>query len=104
MARSAGIKRDLRLDFFETYANYYYLNFRTYTGQAGDSFDRYLIRMNEMSESINIVSQVIFKLISKKNDVNPLALNSFLNKKNAMTTTYKNEYNSMEALIKHFKF
>lgn len=104
MARSAGIKRDLRLDFFETYANYYYLNFRTYTGQAGDSFDRYLIRMNEMSESINIVSQIIFKLVSKKNDINPLALNSFLNKKNTMSTAYKNEYNSMESLIKHFKF
>lgn len=104
MSRSAGIKRDLRLDFFETYANYYYLNFRTYTGQAGDSFDRYLIRMNEMSESINIISQVIFKLISKKNDITPLALNSFLNRKHTMHTAYKNEYNSMEALIKHFKF
>jgi NADH:ubiquinone oxidoreductase subunit D len=104
MSRSAGIKRDLRLDFFETYANYYYLNFRTYTGQTGDSFDRYLIRMNEMSESINIISQLIFKLISKKNDINPLTLNNFLNKKNIKNVAYKNEYNSMETLIKHFKF
>lgn len=66
MARSTGIKRDLRMDNFDTYANYYYLNFRSYTGQTGDSYDRYLIRMNEMSESINIISQTVFKLTSKK--------------------------------------
>ncbi len=104
LARSTGIKRDLRLDAYETYANYYYLNFRIYTGQAGDNFDRYLIRMNEMSESINIISQIIFKLITKKNKINPLALNNQLNKKKLISTTYKNEYNSMEKLIKHFKY
>lgn len=104
MSRSTGLKRDLRLDNFETYANYYFLNFRSYTGQNGDSYDRFLIRMNEMSESINIVSQCIFKLISKKDNINPLVLNNFLNKKKIKSITYKNEYNSMEKLIKHFKF
>jgi NADH-quinone oxidoreductase subunit D len=62
MARCTGIKRDIRLDEMETYANYYYLNFRGYVGQHGDSFDRFLIRMHEMSESLNIISQVIYKL------------------------------------------
>jgi len=104
MSRSTGLKRDLRLDNFETYANYYFLNFRSYTGQNGDSYDRFLIRMNEMSESINIVSQCVFKLISKKNNINSLLLNNFLNKKKNKSITYKNEYNSMEKLIKHFKF
>lgn len=104
MSRSVGIKRDLRLDFYETYANYYFLNFRTYTGQFGDSYDRFLIRMNEMSESINLISQVIFKLISKTNTIKPLVLNNFLNKKKNINTIYKNNYNSMESLISHFKF
>jgi NADH:ubiquinone oxidoreductase subunit D len=63
MARSVGLKRDLRLNKLETYANYYSLNFRSYIGQHGDSYDRFLIRMNEMSESINIMNQVINKLI-----------------------------------------
>jgi len=104
LSRSVGIKRDLRLDFYETYANYYFLNFRTYTGQFGDSYDRFLIRMNEMSESINIISQVIFKLISKNNNIKPLIINNFLNKKKNTNIIYKNNYNSMESLISHFKF
>lgn len=61
-SRSVGIKRDLRLSKTETYANYYNLNFRSYIGQHGDSYDRFLIRMNEMSESINIINQCIQKL------------------------------------------
>ena len=103
MARSTGIKRDLRLDLHENYANYYYLNFRTYTGQTGDSYDRFLLRMSEMTESIYIISQCVHKLINIKNS-NSLKLNKFLNKKNLISTTYKNEYNSMEKLIKHFKY
>lgn len=66
MARCTGIKRDIRLDEMETYANYYYLNFRSYIGQHGDSYDRFLIRMNEMTESLNIVNQVVSKLNKRK--------------------------------------
>jgi NADH:ubiquinone oxidoreductase subunit D len=66
MARCTGIKRDIRLDSLETYANYYYLNFRSYTGQHGDSYDRFLLRMNEMSESLNIINQVVNKIQTKK--------------------------------------
>jgi len=66
MARCTGLKRDLRLDRLETYANYYHLNFRGYVGQKGDSFDRYLLRMNEMTESLNIITQVLYKLTKKK--------------------------------------
>jgi len=69
MARCTGIKRDIRLDEMETYANYYYLNFRGFIGQHGDSYDRFLIRMNEMTESLNIINQVIAKLSSKKKNI-----------------------------------
>ena len=61
MARSTGIKKDLRLNNFETYANYPYLNFKSYLGQHGDSYDRFLIRMNEMTESLNINTQILYK-------------------------------------------
>ena len=47
MSRCTGLKRDIRLDFAETYANYYYLNFRSYVGQNGDAYDRFLIRMTK---------------------------------------------------------
>jgi NADH:ubiquinone oxidoreductase subunit D len=109
MSRSAGIKRDLRLDKLETYANYYYLNFRSYIGQNGDSYDRFLIRMNEMSESINIINQVINKITknkkkSKKFNTNPHQILKYLNLKHWNKNNNKNEYISMEKLIQHFKY
>lgn len=111
MARCTGIKRDLRLDEMETYANYYYLNFRSYTGQHGDCYDRFLIRMNEMTESLNIISQVINKLSklkkttkNKKTHTNPHFLLKYLSPKEWNQYNHKNEYVSMEQLIKHFKY
>jgi len=65
MSRCTGLKRDLRIDKSETYANYFHLNFRSFIGQNGDSYDRFLIRMNEMSESLNIINQVVYKLLHK---------------------------------------
>ena len=66
MSRSVGIKRDLRLSKLETYSNYYFLNIRGFLGQHGDSYDRFLIRMNEMAESLSIINQVIYKIIKHK--------------------------------------
>jgi len=113
LARCTGIKRDIRLDKLETYANYYYLNFRSYLGQNGDSYDRFLIRMNEMTESLNIMNQVVSKLLKSKNvkknikknsNVNPHSILKYLNKKSWNHTINKNEYVSMEQLISHFKY
>jgi len=113
MARSTGIKRDLRLDKLETYANYYYLNFRSYIGQNGDSYDRFLIRMNEMTESLNIINQTIGKLTKYKhtlktkttnNSINPHLILKYLYPKSLNQYNYKGEYNTMEQLINHFKY
>ena len=122
MARCTGLKRDLRLDKLETYANYYYLNFRSFTGQKGDSYDRFLIRMNEMSESLNIINQVIGNIIKynepeilkKKNNkevitrnlsnINPHAILKYLSPKTWNQHNFKSDYSSMEQLINHFKY
>lgn len=114
MARCTGIKRDLRLDKLETYANYYSLNFRSYIGQHGDSYDRFLLRMNEMTESLQIVNQVINKLIVNSNSVtnkkkklskiSPHILLKKLNPQFENNYLTKSEYNSMEELIEHFKY
>tara|TARA_B110000503_G_C7132523_1_gene407421 strand:+ start:826 stop:1266 length:441 start_codon:yes stop_codon:yes gene_type:complete len=61
LARSTGLKRDLRLSRLESYANYPSANFRSYIGQHGDCYDRFLIRMYEMVESLNIVNQMVKK-------------------------------------------
>merc|ERR1712159_633934 len=120
MSRSVGIKRDLRISKLETYANYYYLNFRSYTGNHGDCYDRFLLRMCEMCESINIVNQVINKLskfnkiilgneknnsnISKISNIHPHLLTNYLSKAILDRNNVKTNYTSMEHLIKHFKF
>jgi NADH-quinone oxidoreductase subunit D len=105
MARCTGIKRDLRMMKLETYANYYHLNFRAYTGQNGDSYDRYLIRMNEMVESLYIISQLLFKLSDNgKSSVRPANLLNSLYPKVSAQQLKKHEYTSMEKLIGHFKY
>lgn len=109
MSRSTGLKRDIRLDKLETYANYYYLNFRSFIGQNGDSYDRFLIRMNEMSESLNIINQVINKIYKNKKKIKNKNIKShnilnYINKQNTHKTNSSNMYTSMENLINHFKY
>ncbi len=115
MARCVGIKRDIRLSRLETYSNYYYLNFRSFIGQHGDSYDRYLIRMCEMTESLNIINQVVNKITmwkpksktksNKYTNVMPHFILNYVNPKNSIAyNNNKNCYTSMEELIKHFKY
>jgi len=109
MSRSVGLKRDLRLNRLETYANYYYLNFRSYIGQHGDCYDRFLIRMNEMSESVNIINQSInkittFKNKKKRSDILAHSLLKTLVQQKNATNVANSSYNSMEGLINHFKY
>jgi NADH dehydrogenase (ubiquinone) Fe-S protein 2 len=113
MSRCVGIKRDLRMMRLETYSSYYYLNFRSYLGQHGDSFDRFLIRMNEMCESLNIINQAVNKVtdVNQKNiksnrntKISPHNVITYLNKNKWNGNVNKNSYNSMENLIHHFKY
>jgi NADH-quinone oxidoreductase subunit D len=118
MARSTGLKSDLRLSYSKTYANYFNLTFRSFTGIKGDSYDRYLIRMREMAESVNIMTQIITKLTSsfsqkstkKTIDLNSSIFFSFLDNISAYSlnlfkkSNQLNWYNSMEELISHFKY
>jgi len=112
MSRSVGIKRDLRLSKVETYSNYYYLNFRSFLGQHGDCYDRFLIRMNEMSESLNICNQIIYKIktnkkIGSNNNINRKVISNkheILNYLHINSRKDVSSYSSMEEIIKHFKY
>lgn len=114
MARCTGIKRDIRLSRLETYSNYYYLNFRSFVGQHGDSYDRYLIRMCEMTESLNIINQVVNKITTWKSksikkptkytNMWPHYILNYVEPKQLITQNNKSAYTSMEELIKHFKY
>ncbi len=114
LARSAGLRKDLRLMYNTTYANYYFLKIRSFIGKNGDCYDRYLIRMREMIESINIISQIINNLtcVSKKFLVQNNS-NQFYSYMDYMTSYKTNSlkrfkqtswYISMDDLIRHFKY
>ncbi len=60
LLRSTGIKWDLRKNI--SYEIYQKLNFSVPYSQNGDSYDRYLLRIEELSQSNDIIYQVINKL------------------------------------------
>ena len=100
MARSTGIKKDLRLSNLNSYSNYNTIFFKSYTGSNGDCFDRYLIRMLEMGESLHIVNLILNKLSIKENLINHssnIIWNSIFS-----ASTNSSSYSSMEDLINHF--
>jgi len=101
MARSCGLKRDLRLSKNDVYSQYNLIKFNSYIGINGDTFDRYLIRMLEMGESLQIVNQVTNYLLNT-NITNNYFINSLTN--TFITNKYnsENQYTSMEDLISHF--
>jgi NADH:ubiquinone oxidoreductase subunit D len=57
MVRASGLLWDLRV--IDVYENYDLFDFSIPIGCAGDCFDRYLIRLDEMRESLNIISQCL---------------------------------------------
>ena len=100
MARSAGVKRDLRLSTLDVYSSYNSINFVSYFGVNGDCYDRYLIRMFEMGESLHIINTCIKQLNKTKKEVN-LATSTLWNQ--IYKTPNSNlTYSSMEDLINHF--
>ncbi len=58
--RASGIKYDIRKD--DTYSVYKEFDFNIPTREDGDCFDRYLLRMLELRESLKIIEQVLVKL------------------------------------------
>lgn len=106
LARSAGLKQDARISYNETYSSYYYMNVRSFTGTYGDCYDRYLIRMREMAESIHIILQVIDNWVNIEPE---LYSDVFLTLRARKQRAFRKQHNStwctgMEELIEHFKY
>jgi len=96
MIRGSGGAWDLRKSQpYECYAD---LDFDIPIGKNGDNWDRYLIRMEEMRQSIRIMRQCIERLNS------PAGKGPVLLPNNKVTPPRREEMKrSMEALIHHFK-
>ncbi len=111
VVRSVGIKKDMRFYKSETYASYWFLSLHSFLGKRGDSYDRFLIRVREMYESINIVFQVLSNLVNSRNssindstkNVDFFSFFEFLYKTKKNQLNKKTKYTSMENLIQHFK-
>ena len=93
LLRGSGINWDLRKN--QSYEIYDSLDFNIPIGHNGDCFDRYLIRMHEMRQSLKIIEQCI-KLI-------PLGAYKINNAKITNNSRTQLKY-SMESLIHHFKY
>jgi NADH dehydrogenase (ubiquinone) Fe-S protein 2 len=93
MLRGSGITWDLRQS--QSYEIYNELDFRIPVGNSGDCFDRYLIRVEEMRESIKIILQCLNKL-----EEGPIKSDNYkINPPSRLEMK-----NSMEAVIHHFKY
>ena len=92
LLRSTGVAWDLRRDM--PYLHYDEVEFDVVTGRYGDTFDRYAIRLNEIRESIKLVSQIIDKMPDGDYRVQ--------DKKVTPPPRIRID-ESMEALIHHFK-
>ncbi|RPI83856.1 MAG: NADH-quinone oxidoreductase subunit D, partial [Planctomycetaceae bacterium] len=93
VARASGVTRDLRKD--DPYLAYADFDFNVICSQAGDCFHRYLVRMDEMLESVKIVEQAIENLPPGPVNV-PMADRTVLPDKSRV-------YNTIEGLITHFE-
>ena len=103
LLRSSGFKRDVRLSHSASYSSYSTLKFRSFIGINGDTYDRYLIRMLEMGESLSIVTSTIttlLKFFPTQSVVAPASLLSTFTEINYPKTL--SSYTSMEDLIAHF--
>jgi NADH-quinone oxidoreductase subunit D len=93
LARASGVVRDLRKD--EPYLAYKDFDFQVVCSKAGDCMARYLVRMDEMLESIKIVHQAIENLPAGPINVD---VNDKVTLPNQLSV-----YRSIEGLIQHFE-
>ena len=92
-ARAAGIDQDLRRDQPSMY--YKNVEFDVPIAQNGDVFDRYIVRLEEIRQSLNILSQCADKI--QKGPI-------WSEDKRVRIPDKDVVYNTMEGMIHHFKF
>jgi NADH dehydrogenase I D subunit len=95
-ARASNINIDLRRDEPEPMLKYGEVDFDVPLGSNGDVYDRYLVRMEEVRQSVRILRQLSRKCPTK----GPI----WCDDKRVVIPEKERVYNSMEAMIHHFKF
>ena len=94
MVRGSGAAWDLRKA--QPYECYNELEFDIPIGKNGDNYDRYLIRMEEMRQSVRLMKQCCKRLLEEGGPVN-------VSNQKVVPPKRAEMKRSMEALIHHFK-
>lgn len=92
MLRASGVPWDLRKS--QPYEIYHLLDFSVPIGKNGDCYDRYLVRVEEMRQSLKIIEQCL----------NQLPVGDFMAQNSKVVPPKRSDMKqSMESLIHHFK-
>jgi NADH-quinone oxidoreductase subunit D len=90
--RSTGVDYDVRKD--HPYLFYDEVDFDVPVGERGDNYDRYLVRMEEVRQSIRIIRQVLQKM-----EPGPINVDDW----RYVLPPKDQVYNTIEAMMGHFK-
>ncbi len=96
--RAAGVDYDVRVQ--KPYCRYEEFDFKVPVGTTGDCYDRYLVRNEEMWQSISLIKQAIQKIGELKGEE---ATKYHADAPDFYLPLKKDVYTKMEALIYHFK-
>lgn len=91
--RGSGVQWDIRKH--EPYLVYDSMDFVVPTGQTGDCLDRYLVRIEEMRQSLRIIEQAVNAMPAGPFNVEDAQL---------VPPPHEQTYDNMENLIHHFKY
>ena len=92
MLRATGVSFDLRK--VQPYSGYEQYDFEVPTATGGDTYDRYLVRMEEINQSLRIIEQALAKL--PKGDV-------IVRDRKVALPPKSEVYSNIESLMNHFK-
>ncbi len=93
--RACGVDYDVRVN--EPYSSYEDFDFDIPVGKTGDVYDRYMVRNEEMYQSIRIIEQALDKIEKEPKGIFHADVPEFY------LPPKEEVYNNMEALIYHFK-
>ncbi len=93
--RAAGVDYDVRV--MNPYSSYEEFDFIIPVGTNGDTYDRFMVRQQEMWESVSIIHQAIEKIKKEPTGIFHADVPDFF------LPPKEEVYNNMEALIYHFK-
>jgi NADH-quinone oxidoreductase subunit D len=93
--RAAGVDYDVRV--MNPYSSYEEFDFIIPVGTHGDTYDRFMVRQQEMWESVKIIQQAVEKIKKEPAGIFHADVPDFF------LPPKEEVYNNMEALIYHFK-